>query len=464
MMVTRIVVLAVGASAASVSVPFRRPSSLSLNDINKRDVLSLTADNNITGGGYYAEIEVGTPAQKLKVHLDTGSSDTWVNSVGTDLCTGGQYTGCEGFFNSNKSSTFKTVAQDAFNISYLDQRSVRGDYFNDTVTINGKTINGQRLGLPRNTTPGSGVLGLGLSAGVAAEQQYPAIVEHMAAEGVIGRAAFSLYLNHSQADTGVILFGGIDTRKFIGKLATVPLVPGFKPGSGVQAYAVRMSGLNIGDPGGDESNDQTRNALNVTVVLDSGSTLTFLPDGYAEPIWKRFDVEIFQNKAFIDCKHATSNDDISVEISFPNKTIVVPIRELVVDFPQKNILKLLGLKLGDPCIFGIQGTSFSNITDSKFGIIGDTVLRSAYVLYDAENKQIGIAQANIASNDSDIVDLKSGDSTIPNVTGVSEEDANTTPPGPPEPSQTQDSESSAHVKTTGLYLCLSLFVMILYVF
>jgi len=371
------------------------------------------------------------------------------------------------------------VAQDAFNLSYLDQRAVRGDYFNDTVTINGKALKNQRLGLPRNTTPGSGVMGLGLSAGVAAENQYPAIVDHMAAEGVIGRAAFSLYLvrllikvtgtstpdlvqNHSQADSGVILFGGIDTRKFIGKLATVRLVPGFKPGSGIQAYAVRMSGLDISSP--DSQGNARGDALNVTVVLDSGSTLTFLPDGIVEPIWKRFEVETFQNKAFVDCKHA-SNDDISLEVSFPSKTITVPMSELVVDFPQKSLLKLLGLKLDDPCIFGIQGTSYNNITGDKFGIIGDTILRSAYVLYDAENKQVGIAQANVASSDSIIVDLESGDS-IPDVSGVSEEDANKRPSAtssPPEPSQTEDSESSADVKALELSLCFSLFVMALFV-
>ena len=97
MILSRIVLLAAGASAASFSVPFRRSTGLSLDSFTKRDVVSLTADNNITGGGYYAEIEVGTPGQKFKVHLDTGSSDTWVNSADTNLCAGGRYTGCDKF-------------------------------------------------------------------------------------------------------------------------------------------------------------------------------------------------------------------------------------------------------------------------------------------------------------------------------------------------------------------------------
>ncbi|KAJ6440600.1 endoplasmic reticulum mannosyl-oligosaccharide 1,2-alpha-mannosidase [Purpureocillium lavendulum] len=453
-----IALLATAASAASLSISLKRSAGLDVDSVTKRDVISLTADNNVTGGGYYAEVEVGTPGQKVKVHLDTGSSDTWVNTVDTDLCSDGRYTGCKEFFNPNKSSTFKTVAQNAFNLSYLDQRSVRGDYFNDTIRINGKDVKQQRLGLPRNMIPGSGVMGLGLSSGVAADQTYPAIVDHMAAEGVIGRAAFSLYLNHSSASSGVVIFGGIDTRKYIGNLATLPLVAGSKPGSGVQAYAVRMSGVTITDSDDDKQDKKRANDLNVTVVLDSGSTLTFLPDEYVEPIWKKFDVERFQNKAFIDCKHATSSDDVSLKVAFPNKTITVPISELVVDFPQKDLLKILGLKLDDPCIFGIQGTSFNNITGNSFGIIGDTVLRSAYVLYDAANKQVGIAQANVASTESNIVDLEAGETTIPDVSGVDGDDANERPSptsGAPEPSQTQDDESAAKGNSPTMFLIYS---------
>lgn len=47
---------------------------------------TLEALNNITGGGYYSEFEVGTPPQRISFLLDTGSSDTWVNSVDADLC------------------------------------------------------------------------------------------------------------------------------------------------------------------------------------------------------------------------------------------------------------------------------------------------------------------------------------------------------------------------------------------
>lgn len=77
-------------SAGVVSVDFEKRflDSNPLPSLLRRDgTVALDALNNLTGGGYYAEFSVGTPPQKLSFMLDTGSSDTWVNSVDADLCT-----------------------------------------------------------------------------------------------------------------------------------------------------------------------------------------------------------------------------------------------------------------------------------------------------------------------------------------------------------------------------------------
>lgn len=73
-------------SAGTVSVPISKFKFNPALTITKRGSFDLLAINNITGGGYYAEFEIGTPGQKLGFLLDTGSSDTWVNSVDSDLC------------------------------------------------------------------------------------------------------------------------------------------------------------------------------------------------------------------------------------------------------------------------------------------------------------------------------------------------------------------------------------------
>ena len=54
--------------------------------LDKRAAYVETLRNNITGGGYYADITVGNPPQKQTVVLDTGSSDIWVLAHDADLC------------------------------------------------------------------------------------------------------------------------------------------------------------------------------------------------------------------------------------------------------------------------------------------------------------------------------------------------------------------------------------------
>lgn len=65
--------LAVGASAGTLSVPFAKQKLHHESSLSKRDTLTLTGLNNITGGGYFGQFQIGTPGQNISFHLDTGS-------------------------------------------------------------------------------------------------------------------------------------------------------------------------------------------------------------------------------------------------------------------------------------------------------------------------------------------------------------------------------------------------------
>jgi predicted aspartyl protease len=88
-------------AAAHVSVPLSREKfggkHLRLKRDDGDETFTLDALNNITGGGYYSEFEIGSPAQKLSFLLDTGSSDTWVNSADANLCQSDQLQLMNGF-------------------------------------------------------------------------------------------------------------------------------------------------------------------------------------------------------------------------------------------------------------------------------------------------------------------------------------------------------------------------------
>ena len=82
--------LAGEAAGKTVRMSFQRlpPPILELSDLARRDSVGIVALNNISGGGYYTTIGVGTPPQEVSVMLDTGSSDTWVVARNAALCTG----------------------------------------------------------------------------------------------------------------------------------------------------------------------------------------------------------------------------------------------------------------------------------------------------------------------------------------------------------------------------------------
>ncbi|KAF5670623.1 SAP3-like protein [Fusarium heterosporum] len=423
--------LAVGASAGTISAPFVKQKLSLDSSVHKRDTLTLTALNNITGGGYYSEFEIGTPGQKISFHLDTGSSDTWVNSVDTDLCNSERLqesTGpCLATYNPDKSSTYKLVGQDEFDISYLDTRQITGDYFNDTVTIDGKSVKKQQLGLAVKSLSATGIMGLGFSTGVAGNKTYPAIVENMESQGLIERAVYSLWLNDLDSEEGTILFGGIDTQKFVGKLATLPLLPLSKDRN-ITAFAISLKSLGVTMPSG-ENNLKLDDFRNDTLtIVDSGSTACQMPDSQVEEIYKAFDVVSIKEvpTPFVNCAYGKSKGKgITFDFKFDGKTIAVPMKEMVINAfeEQQDVFKdpLVASLFKDwdgVCMFGISPISKYGVSSGTLTLLGDTFLRSAYVVYDLTNEQLGIAAANHRSNNSDIVELKKGDTKLPNVSGV----------------------------------------------
>lgn len=117
---------------------------------------------------------------------------------------------------------------------------------------------------------------------------------------------------------------------------------------------------------------------------------------------------------YINCEHL-DNKNFTFDFQFGGNDgpiIQVPIDEMVLDNVKQYIelgLDVPSLPFDNVCSFGLQGSS-------DYYLLGDTFLRSAYVVYDLTNKKIGLAQANLNSTESKIVEItKSG---IPDASGV----------------------------------------------
>jgi elongation factor G len=151
----------------------------------------------------------------------------------------------------------------------------------------------------------------------------------------------------------------------------------------------------------------------IPVVLDSGTTLSYLPTDLAMQIWHEVGA-IYSGAyrlAVLPCSMAQSAGVLSFGFAGPNgPRISVDMTELVLPLTTGPAPKFgSGPYKGQAaCEFGIQ-----NFSSDPF-LLGDTFLRSAYVVYDLVNNEIGIAPTDFNSTSSNIVAFPSYGAKIPN--------------------------------------------------
>ncbi|KAF2970886.1 hypothetical protein GQX73_g2636 [Xylaria multiplex] len=379
-------------------------------------------NNNLTGGGYYADVALGTPPQPVTLILDTGSSDVWVLDSNANLCQSRSlqflYGTCLATYEPTDSSTYEIVDRDAFEISYLDGSGAEGDYIKDTFHIANTSIEALQVGLAENSTINSGLLGIGFNTNVAAAEPYPNIVDLFVEQDLIDTQAYSLYLDDLRAETGTILFGGIDTRKFIGQLKSVDILIDERSRT-YSSFTVSLDSLNVGSSSDDLLTQE------IPVILDSGTTLTYLPPRVARQIYAEYeavDDTADTGLVYANCE-LLSEEDKTLNFHFGGNdgpVIKVPIDELVLDNVKGYIglgLELPDLPFNDVCSFGIQPLS-------GIYLLGDTFLRSAYVVYDLTHKKIALAQANLNATGTNVMEITAA-SGIPLVSGVAAQETHT---------------------------------------
>jgi hypothetical protein len=64
------------------------------------------------------------------------------------------------------------------------------------------------------------------------------------------------------------------------------------------------------------------------------------------------------------------------------------------------------------CLFGIAPAGSSS------AVLGDTFIRSAYLVYDLSNNEISIAQTKFNTTASNVVEITTGSSAVPDATAV----------------------------------------------
>ncbi|KAA8911103.1 aspartic peptidase domain-containing protein [Sphaerosporella brunnea] len=367
---------------------------------------------------YFAEVSIGTPPQKLRLHLDTGSSDIWVESASSDLCMQSSDP-CQttGTFDTNASSTYTTVSND-FQISYVDGEYAQGDYGKDVFRLaDGTAVKGVQFGIGLESTSTEGIMGIGLEQNEVQVQRlgkapYPGLTRLMQQQGLIKSQAYSLWLNDLEANTGEVLFGGVDTAKFDGELTTIPLDK--RAGSSTaREFMITLTALGLTNNQG-KTLTLTSSNFAVPVLLDTGTTYTYLPTDLFQEIVDQVGAQVNDKTGVPIVPCDIRNYQGTVDYNFSGTVIPVSLNELVVDaytYDGSPATYSDGTPL---CYFGILDAGSDN------NVLGDTFLRSAYVVFDLENEAVSIGKAKFNVSDSNIMEIPEGKNVVPSASVVSD--------------------------------------------
>ncbi|KAH8747915.1 aspartic peptidase domain-containing protein [Hyaloscypha sp. PMI_1271] len=372
-------------------------------------------------GLYAANITIGTPPQSFGVQIDTGSSDLWVPSDAACAVATQLQNGCpNGQFVSSASSTFQDVGQGDFNISYVDGTGSTGDYFQDTMRIGGATLTNFEMGLATATTIGTGIMGIGYNSSEANVStgngtEYANLPLAMVNQGVINSAAYSLWLNDLQATSGNVLFGGIDTAKYNGELTSINVYSTSRSRR-VTSFTVAWTSLSATSSSGTDV--LTASDFAEPAILDSGTTITLLPDEVCSKLFSELGASINNQlgAVIVPCDLAKNTGTINYAFGGPGgPTIKVQMSQLVLPLTTTTGQVPTYQNGQTVCQLGIQPAG------QLPTLFGDTFLRSAYVVYDLENNQIALAQTNFNAKNSNIVSFASKGAAIPSATRASNE-------------------------------------------
>ncbi|KAF2797487.1 acid protease [Melanomma pulvis-pyrius CBS 109.77] len=325
---------------------------------------------------YLCEVGIGSPAQKLHLDFDTGSSDLWVWSteLPQKILSQANAQIQQVPFDPKKSSTFKKMSGSTWKISYGDQSSASGDVGTDVIDLGGLKVEGQAVELAKSLSDqfvqgnGSGLLGLAFgSLNTVAPTPQKTPVDNMIAQKDVSEQVFTAYLGSwrdtDESDKGesFYTFGYIDQDTMKAAGATEPNYVDVDNSQGF--WQIPSTSATI--------NGQTVTRSNNTSIMDTGTTLCLVDDTLVEAVYK----------AIPGAKYDQSNQGYV----FPSGTAVDKLPEITLAIGDQQVAfqkEDLGFAdAGNDMVYG----SIQSRGDMDMDIYGDAVLKAIYAIFDMNN-------------------------------------------------------------------------------
>ena len=223
-------------------------------------------------------------------------------------------------------------------------------------------------------------------------ETFPTLYEQLELNGYTSRKAFSIWLNDINTATGSILFGGIDTTKYKGELRSTPVLLSGPPDNLLFLdWAIHLSNLTYIDASNASLQLLPANSSGLTVILDSGSPNIYLPTAIADSVATQLGATTQQNFTYVPCSLRQDRSQ-SLDFSFGNSAgprIKVPVSELIYPFgAPSNIGNVTAEDGTELCYLGLLGNM-----DGPVALLGDTFIRSTYIVYVVDNLQVSMAPA-----------------------------------------------------------------------
>lgn len=368
-----------------------RQASESLRRRADDAVVDMDVDKHGQTIAYWANFTIGTPPQKLYSELDTGSADLLVLTDEIEVCK--NKSECVGnVFSTGKSRTLQWVdSEPEVSGAFGSGETWSGYYANDTFTYGDATIDGLQFVATteyNNTVSNiNSVFGIGLPALENAVDKYANLPYALRNAGHINTAAYSLWLDSDQS--GQLLFGGVNKAKYTGPLITFPM-PKNNDSNIVDKSLIVMEGFSTTNNGKTTKLDFAPRAA----LLDTGTIKSRLTlDMTLHMVEHLPFVGDVVNGAVIPCD---ISDKHTVDFTFGDLTLKAPLKNFLTDF------------VGD---LGLDGIPYCPIFyDPKATqiVLGDDFLRSAYIVFDNENREVSLAAYNPDGGEDDIYEIAEG--------------------------------------------------------
>lgn len=155
-----------------------------------------------------------------------------------------------------------------------------GDFITDVFRVGQQHVDNVQIGLALKYSRDLGVLGIGYALNEAnftqdekqMQDPYPTFFERLFSSESIKIMASSIWWDNS--NSGILLFGGVDTTKFSGNLIGVPIV---KENGRYQHLKVELRDVKLPDISRSNDSSQIMKRDPIIVFFDTGAVASYFP-------------------------------------------------------------------------------------------------------------------------------------------------------------------------------------------